>query len=329
MKTVFDNRQCAHIWAQQSQPFGHSDNMEFDGAVIKSYQTPIAAFVPTARCEHGHAVLISSETYSATTASKHLIAVRAAVRGHRCAFTVPDIGFEGGRARTLRVGPGSAFKSYRAVHKANLSWMATQYRREVARLMRSRDGGEHRLMRLTDMAGDIRQYREAFRVPLLKRDEIDVRGDSNALQARWERLAVDPKRQARAAQRQHRLEENERARGILRASQLSENTAKWRAGEYHGTLETEAALLRVDTGSPYRDSKVQTSWGASISIPEARAFAAFWARYRTAGFVAAGEVMVGPFPLREIKAGSGDCVIGCHTIKGSEIEAAAAIIGEG
>lgn len=319
MKTVFNNSQCAHIWAQQSQSFGRSDNMEFDGAVIKSYQTPIAAFVPSAATRRGgllyRAVLITSDGYSATTKGRHRTAVHSAVRGTR-SFVVPDIGFAGGRASTLRVGPGSDFKSYKAVHKANLAWLVSEYRKEVARLLRSVSGDAIRLQQLQTHARRIADYRTTFAVAALKRDAIDLDVDSMAVAARWARLAADPKRQAR-------VDESERAAGILRASQLSENTAKWRAHEYHGTLDTPTALLRVTRPGTH----VQTSWGATITVDEARHFAKFWAANRNGGWSQRfGTLMVDGFPLRDIAPGSGDVVIGCHKIAGSEIEATAAAL---
>ena len=65
MKKVFDNRQCAHIWAQQNQEEGRSNNgnMFFHGPTIYSYgyHFPIASFVTP------DTVFINSDRYSVST----------------------------------------------------------------------------------------------------------------------------------------------------------------------------------------------------------------------------------------------------------------------
>lgn len=65
MKTVFDNQQCAHVWAQQSQPSGRSNNgnVFFEGATIYSYgrHFPMATFV------NENTVLINNDSYSVST----------------------------------------------------------------------------------------------------------------------------------------------------------------------------------------------------------------------------------------------------------------------
>lgn len=65
MKKVFDNRQCAHIWAQQTQDDGRSNNgnLFFHGKTIYSYgyHFPIASFITA------DTVLVNSDRYSIST----------------------------------------------------------------------------------------------------------------------------------------------------------------------------------------------------------------------------------------------------------------------
>ena len=56
MKTVFSNKMCAHVWAQQSQLGGRSDHMRFDGPTLYSYSTPIG-FIPNG-AKYGRRVLL-------------------------------------------------------------------------------------------------------------------------------------------------------------------------------------------------------------------------------------------------------------------------------
>lgn len=39
MKTVFDNRMLAHVWASQSQPYGRSGSMKFDVLRVQLLKT--------------------------------------------------------------------------------------------------------------------------------------------------------------------------------------------------------------------------------------------------------------------------------------------------
>ncbi len=65
MRKVFDNRQCAHIWAQQTQDEGRSNNgnVFFHGPTIYSYgyHFPMASFVTP------DTVFINSDRYSVST----------------------------------------------------------------------------------------------------------------------------------------------------------------------------------------------------------------------------------------------------------------------
>lgn len=83
VKTVFDNRQCAHVWAAQTQASGrsHNGNLYFEHERIYSYRKtwPLAAF--TSRTHEGkRVVLLNTESVSVTT-SGHLSDVRGALDG--------------------------------------------------------------------------------------------------------------------------------------------------------------------------------------------------------------------------------------------------------
>lgn len=74
MKTVFDNRMVAHLFAHQSQEHGRnsSGSFSFHGQELISYNTTIAY-------NFGHVVLISADNMTPTT-GKQLSYVRAACR---------------------------------------------------------------------------------------------------------------------------------------------------------------------------------------------------------------------------------------------------------
>lgn len=334
MKTVFDNRQCAHVWAQQSQPYGRSNSMEFDGTVIKSYQTPVAAFAPVGKDrkfkqpifyldDGGRVVLVTCDSYSMTTASKHLPAVRRALRAEDHIYSVPDIGHGGGRTSTARVGPASDPKSWKPVHRANRAWMVAQYRATVASMLKSRRGidmveSANQIRELVARVEKIRAYCNVFNIafpaalnPLYDGDQVARRNQE--LRAR----ADDP---ARAAAHARRMV----ARAEAEQRYNAERIDRFRRGERVPPFTAEeGALLRMSAGG----AEVETSLGARVPLDEARAFLKFWDRCRLGGWARnLGTYSVGPFPLREIQANTGNVTIGCHMIHGHEIERIAPMI---
>lgn len=78
-RTVFDNHMVAHVWAQQTQSEGrsHNGNFSFRDSTLYSYSTPIARFT---KDKKGRKVLlVTSESYSITTSSKHMPALHRAI----------------------------------------------------------------------------------------------------------------------------------------------------------------------------------------------------------------------------------------------------------
>lgn len=133
MRTVFNNSQCAHVWAQQNQPHGRGASVKFQGATFFSYHTPIARFVRDAL--GAPVVLVTSESYSVTTA-KHMGHVRRAVRGDVQAFTVPDLFPDGDREFVSR--GMSRFPSHREPdHGGNVAFYLKTYSDAKAALMRA------------------------------------------------------------------------------------------------------------------------------------------------------------------------------------------------
>src|SRR3990167_6686372 len=85
-KTLKNNREVAHIWAQQRQSEGKSGNMFFEGATIYSY----GHHFPIARFARPDTVLLTSNRYSVSTA-KHINYTRQALRGGLTVLEVSDV----------------------------------------------------------------------------------------------------------------------------------------------------------------------------------------------------------------------------------------------
>jgi hypothetical protein len=325
VKTVFSNQQCAHVWAQQTQPHGHSGSMEFEGKRIYSYRTVIACFHESA----GNAqplVLINSNKYSVTTSGKHMPCVRDALRGLNLpTYTVPECSYP--------FGPLQDFH-----HIANCNHLEENYREWIARLKRMRDEpSEWYYQRITDYANAWRGYCGAF---ALTAPTVDSIADADAVRKfraeRAVRLANDPNRAKKAAQRVAAKERAEERKRLARAEasriallEAAERLALWQSGAIatlrYGDTLGKFALLRL------LGDRVQTSRGAEISVREARAIIPVIrtciARSEGCNYEQRGDApMVGSFTVRQIHR-NGDVVIGCHEIQWCEIERIAAQLG--
>jgi len=325
MKTVFSNSMLAHVWAQQSQPFGRSGSMKFDGTVIYSYCTPIAAFAPGSTLGR-RVVLVTSERYSKTTSSKHMPEVHRAIRG-TTSYVVPDVGHSGGRAFSRCMWPASDPASWGSVHEGNLAYLVKEYARVVGVLMRANcwygevDAAdiETRLRNEAESAG---RYAIEFNLPL---PVFDYAADALKIAQRRARLTAMRNAPRYAEDRAARVA-RERAVAIIRAESA---IADWRAGLI-GTnvlpcnVRTSAdgsAMLRV------RDGLVETSQGATVPIESARRAVDFIRRVSMAqstGIVGEwnrnGESCpVGQFQIDRILP-NGSIHAGCHFITWAEIE---------
>ena len=84
MKTVFSNRELTHVYAQQSQHYGRSANMFFEGTELYSYGRHylLAEFIDN------ETVLINNTGYSNTT-SKH-ISLAISATSHKRQFFITE-----------------------------------------------------------------------------------------------------------------------------------------------------------------------------------------------------------------------------------------------
>jgi hypothetical protein len=125
----------------------------------------------------------------------------------------------------------------------------------------------------------------------------------------------------RALQERIKKETRERAEAHIKATCVDEWLLGVRDSIPYG-YRPEDALLRV------RGDEVQTSHGATVSTSHALRILPVIRNCRDTqtGFIANGRTEhIGQFAVREIKP-NGDMVVGCHSIKWSEIEKVAAII---
>jgi hypothetical protein len=316
MKRVFDNAMCAHVWAQQSQPNGRSNSMRFDGPYLYSYSTAIG-YIPDG-AKYGLCALLTSNTYSMTTSSKHMPAASRAVRG-RDVFCVPNMGAD----------PGAC--------KENLAHLVSVYHSTVARALRMQSwywlGVSDVRNSLEDVYKATQNFAERFKLPA---PVLPVEADTSRIWARCERLTAErakPEYQAKTekkrAQRdlaavrkaEEKRAEQAEARRIA-ALDSAERVRVWLAGApirlHHNDVPPEqGALLRLvgDT--------VETSMGAEAPAAHVRLALKKWRHCVNNGadWHRNGEQFaLGQFQLDSIDGQTGTVRAGCHTIYRETIE---------
>lgn len=316
MKTVFNNSQCAHVWAQQSQPSGRSNSTRFDGPVYYSYQTPIARiYMPRPDgLADGGIVLISADTYSPTTA-QHINEVKSAVV-HMRRFAVD------------RASIGT--------HAQNLEGMRVRFDKEARRMERATNEWSFSWSRLKSMAEDIDAYAATFGLPSLDQvsvaavRETEIAAYRAAREARLNTPANIAKRAADKVKREARKEAKEEAERIERNRTDAEKIARWLSGEADSIPWSRSfdrvfgapvgALLRVAHG------RVETSQGANVPLVDALRAVRFIKIVKARGiaWTENGETLpVGQFRVNTIDV-DGNIKAGCHRIMFEEIERIAA-----
>ncbi|MGZ6199170.1 MAG: hypothetical protein ACXWNL_16160 [Vulcanimicrobiaceae bacterium] len=164
MPKVFSNSMVAHTWANQRQQEGrsHNGNFSFTGALLYSYSTVIAALT-NAELDGKRIALVSSETFSMTTSSKHMPPLRRALHGLNVeTFYVPYV----------RDVVGAEWQHAEA-HKRNVEHFAqglrdyaTRAAKPFVQLYSAGDTADSRVEYMrNDLAYGLFAYSRAFDVP--------------------------------------------------------------------------------------------------------------------------------------------------------------------
>lgn len=305
MKTKFDNRQLAHVWAQQSQPEGRGSNMFFDGASIYSYgrHFKIAEFV-TRKGER--AVLFTTRRYSIST-SKHMSYTRRALHGLAVpVFHVPDID-------AARRGDKATREHYaREIGAAELK----------AARARTAHVAQWEMQRAADLAHEANAYAAFFG----KRWRVPVPEFSPE---RLEAIRAAEKREAaRKAARTKAQQKRDAAEHARRAAEYEAAREEWRRGEsprlpVHSSWSGNT-MLRLS------GDRIETSRGAWIPVSAARLVwdAVRHCKETGAGWAPLGadRPRIGEFTLDRVDA-EGNISAGCHTIEYAELARMAATLG--
>lgn len=345
MRTVFSNAQCAHVWAQQTQPHGRGSSVSFEGSVFRSYQTPIARIVAGAL---GTVALLTSEKYSTTT-GKHMHHAHSALRGDVQVFRVPDLFPDGTDAAGYVSRGRSRFPSHaNNDHSGNLAALLSAFSTEHAQLMRApcesyrvRDNSDnyadgdltaaeiptraHAVLR--ELAVEVARYSRAFALGIAAPDWQKAAAE---VIARRDRLLNDPKaaeKRAKRAEARERAETKKRAtaaeRDRIARLEAAEQIALWRNGA--DVRLPWGAQRDADGGAMVRilGDKVQTSLGAEAPVDHVRRVLRFWKMaprpWNRTGDNERSAVTLGHFTLDSIGT-DGSVRAGCHFITAAEVD---------
>jgi hypothetical protein len=293
MKTVFSKDMVAHVWAQQSQYEGRTatGNFYFRDTTLYSYGNHfiVGKFE---EFKGKSCILMSTRSYSVTTASQQAIARQAIRNTPLPVFYVPCPEEFGVKNKTI----------WDREIKALLE------RAAVARTKR-----DSLMQEAADLAAMGNSYAAFFELPW-----------TVAIPELSEEFCTNIRKENKEAALQARIkkETRERAEAHIKATCVSE----WQLGIIdsipYGYRPTDA-LLRV------RNDEVQTSHGATVSTSQALRILPVIRNCRDTqtGFIANGRTEhIGQFAVREIKS-NGDMVVGCHSIKWAEIHKVAIVLG--
>jgi hypothetical protein len=305
-RTVVNNSQVPHLWANQSQDHAKGNgSISFTGSSIHSYAAEIGRLVdlPDGR----RIALLVSRTWSPTTSS-HQSAARGAV-SHLPRFTVPNL---------------------HGYHPENLTYLADAYRASIKTLFGKRtEPSEWQYENARDQAIEATRYAQTFSLP---NPELYPETDLEAVKAFHntpDKAAKKALRDARHAADRAEREAREAAARAAREAAQAQAIADWRAGVRY-SLPHDAqydasggALIRINGDT------LETSRGAQV--PLAHAVKVF---HRVAQCRAAGKswhrngdtIRVGNFQVDSIDP-DGSFVAGCHRFTWPEIENAARLAG--
>lgn len=360
MKTVFNNDQVKHVWAQQRQESGRGNgSTSFEGPTLYSYGTPIANFI-TQKIKQGRKVserkvcLITTEKYSVST-TRHMPHV-SDIPGGIPVFNVKHIGVDRGRAPNM---PSDWLK-------ANLVHKAEEYAEELTKLARTRDQSniDWRVNHLFVLKREAREYSEVMGIKF-NIDKHFPEPDAEQLAKARDKAAKAAKKTAEATKARKLADQKQCAddvEGLLKgritglpysfwrnATGKQKDTArefllvKWRAGDgvarWHDlTTETKVYLrlkpkvLGTPEGEeiPQDPDTIETSRGADFPIKHAlralpiiRRVVATGESWHTNGHT----IHLGPFQIDAIEA-DGTVKAGCHTVTIDEIELIAKELGQ-
>lgn len=309
-RQVFLNSMVAHIWAQQDQPAGRSNNGQFffEGRKLYSYGSHFVVGVFVDLAKGGKAVILNSRDYSVTT-SRHKSYAHSALHGLGLPIFYID-GASDNHAANLQALQDKALAFLTA---------AERERQPRERVKSHESKREACLAAAAETMAKATEYAAAFGIKW------------RPVPAAWKRQAKAAAKAAAAA-----LVAREAERVRYEAQRRSEEAVDFRAWQAGQSNYCPSSYARDEAGSVYmriaegpEGAELQTSMGARVPLRHAVKVFRFVkaCRERGEGWRANGRVIrVGHFTVTEITA-AGDMVAGCHRFSWAQMCAAATAAG--
>jgi len=290
-KTVFDNAQLCHVWANQSQPEGRnsSRSLYFQGDKIYSYGSHyLAAQIHTIRGKK--VAFINSHNYSVTTC-KQLSNIRRALNGLMDYFEASDPSRPETALMRAETGLNNAVKLGLNNRITIDSKESIKYKLEDI---------EHCLNRLNDLRRVLGKRRKVISKRTLSeiQDNLESRlkrhNELNTPEMKAKREEAKAKREAKKLEKEEKLK--------------LEKIERFRTGE-NVIIDLPYELLRIDGDT------VVTSRGAKVPLSEAKAMLSVLMAGQTPS-----NPQIGSFTFNNVTDRENDKVIaiGCHRILLSE-----------
>lgn len=277
-----NNKQVAHIWAQQNRPGAKGSHFFFEEETIYSYGThfPIARFTKDA---HGKkCILFTTRGYSVST-QKHIGYVSNAL----CGLSYP-IHY----VIDPREIPGVDDAEKMKVEAINSMILAG----------RARGRRGYLTEKASEFERDFFALCKAFKIKHKDARKRTILDEKNVERLK-ELAAVEAKAQAK--ERKRREQE--------RAEEIEKSRAEWLSGEadHIPYYASEPVLLRI------KEDKIETSRGATVPLDKARLL---YAMSKERGIEAVIELRpeIGEFQITNFE--NGNIRAGCHLIPYSEVE---------
>lgn len=297
MKTVFNNSEIAHLWANasQSEARNSQDSFYFDENLIYSYGSHFCC----ANRINSHLFLVTTDTYSPTT-GKHMSHVCNAIDySNAKVFHVCNVYAEIG------------LKTKEA-HKQNLDEMFAGIRSHESQFHRARIYKDFHLDCIQKIQAEILSYCEVFKCKsLLSKNQLAIANSDFAELAQYFEKQNKADKVKRAKERIEREKAN-KERIEREKLEDAEKLEKWLNFEisYAYFSLNKKVYLRI------KDSEIQTTMGANVPVDRAKQLwplilHSYKNQYH---WIENGEnFRIGHYRINEIMP-NGDVKAGCHYI---------------
>ncbi len=319
-RTVFDNRQCAHVWAQQNQPSGRGakGSIYFEGRTIYSYGShfPMATFLSHA------VVLINSDSYSVST-SRHQGYVSSAVyhktRLYACTrvLKVAADWHDNENARDAAIGVMLKRVTLKEVEQHLCAALTKRMKKSKAAEIDAAINTIHRTGDIYSALGLQMPKELLARLDMLTAENSDI----------LESFKAQKEKEAKTAERKRKAQEKKDAVILINA------VAKWQARKPLDENESPVFRRAEKLYMRVNEDEIETSQGARFPVTHAKkAFLAIRRAKENGTYYVRNSInthqktfRLGAFTIDRIDV-NGDVKAGCHLVQWDEIERVARIL---